>query len=357
MTSATAPPQEPAPDAGTQYLPAVPSLDSLSYDDLVVLCQQVGSGTQWLIGDAALQVETRYRQHSLERFARDIGVNYSTLRTCAQVAGAFPGKVRRRTISFGVYVEFAGLPEADRLALIAQTDAWTVAQARREARKLSAPPGKVIQARPQAAPPEDIDAMAMNFTAPQNAAEPASEVADPGRQPYTAQAPDSPAQTASAPQEASGDAWWRRELRKERRIQKVLREQLADEQREHNRLRQRKADLDGEIAAKDTEIARLRDDNDQLGQRNAKLRTELDERDKLIACLRQDLSEHEALVEELKTAQHGDRVRIERLTGLLNRAEQELDELKHGPGGSPGGSNPFAEENFPLNSETAVSPA
>jgi hypothetical protein len=54
-------------------------LSSLDWDDLVRLGTAVISLRNWVLGDLACAVETRYGENNLGRYAAEIGVEYKTL--------------------------------------------------------------------------------------------------------------------------------------------------------------------------------------------------------------------------------------------------------------------------------------
>ncbi len=120
------------------WLPSDPA--HWTYEQFVEAGQQVVSGGQWLLGDLACGLETKYGEGDLAKFASDISVEFSTLRKYKQVAQAYSESVRHRTISFGVHEVFA--TQSDRAELISSRDDWTVAQARElVANRRSALPG------------------------------------------------------------------------------------------------------------------------------------------------------------------------------------------------------------------------
>ncbi|HYS44063.1 MAG TPA: DNA N-6-adenine-methyltransferase [Geobacteraceae bacterium] len=82
---------------------------------------------QWTLGDLAAEVHTGYGDHSLERYAEEIGVNYSTLRSYLSVARAYPESVGRPTFSVGETL----VSQPDRAELARQVKTF------REARELA----------------------------------------------------------------------------------------------------------------------------------------------------------------------------------------------------------------------------
>lgn len=53
---------------------------------------------RWLVGDDACEVETHYGEHTLQSFARDIGMNKSTLAGWKRVAEFYPDFIRRKLL-------------------------------------------------------------------------------------------------------------------------------------------------------------------------------------------------------------------------------------------------------------------
>ena len=87
----------------------------------------MASVSQWVLGDLACQVETRYGEASLRNYAEEIGVDPYTLQSYRTVSKAYPQISRRLEISWSRYTRPAA--EDDRLELIAG-DLMTVREAR-----------------------------------------------------------------------------------------------------------------------------------------------------------------------------------------------------------------------------------
>lgn len=95
---------------------------------VVQFAEQIEEAKQWVLGDLACEVETRYGDEDMRIFATEIGVYYHTLRGYAATSAAFPrGSVGRQTHSYGVYQTLAA--QEDRLELVS-AERMTVAQAR-----------------------------------------------------------------------------------------------------------------------------------------------------------------------------------------------------------------------------------
>ncbi len=109
--------------------------DRLQWDEIVEAgraAREASDGAQWTLGDLAAQVETRYGERDLQKFADAIEVNYDTLLDYRTTARRFP--VRYRTSSFSLLRVIGRLPEDlwDEWLARAVGGKWTVSRARRE---------------------------------------------------------------------------------------------------------------------------------------------------------------------------------------------------------------------------------
>lgn len=84
-------------------------------------------GAQWKLGDLALSVETAYGEHTLERYAEAIGVDFGMLQNYRRVAKAYEKSVRT-SISWSHHERVAARP--DRLEWLKQAaeNGWSVRQ-------------------------------------------------------------------------------------------------------------------------------------------------------------------------------------------------------------------------------------
>jgi hypothetical protein len=87
----------------------------------------------WTLGDLAGEVVTVYGEGRLEKYAKDVGVAYNTLRGFRRIAQAFPENDPRGSLSIGAAKVLASHP--DRLAIAAAHPEMTVAEARQVAGK------------------------------------------------------------------------------------------------------------------------------------------------------------------------------------------------------------------------------
>jgi hypothetical protein len=107
-------------------LTPVPDLSNLDWDTLVQIGRQIAYAGQWVLGDLATQVGTVYGEHSLEKYADEIGVEYDTLRRYRDISRAFPETATRGAQPWSVHRVLAAQP--DRLKLVSG-ERMTVAQA------------------------------------------------------------------------------------------------------------------------------------------------------------------------------------------------------------------------------------
>ncbi len=86
--------------------------------------------SQWTLGDLALDLEPKYGEATLERYAEDIGVEFKTLEDYRYVSSRFEFPVRTGNLAWSVYKIFAA--QEDRLDLISQEreKPWTASAAR-----------------------------------------------------------------------------------------------------------------------------------------------------------------------------------------------------------------------------------
>jgi hypothetical protein len=77
--------------------------DRIHWPDLVaegIEARRTRDGAQWRLGDLALEVETTYGGHELERYAEDVGVEYNTLRDYRDTAKAYGIDERSSNLSW-----------------------------------------------------------------------------------------------------------------------------------------------------------------------------------------------------------------------------------------------------------------
>jgi hypothetical protein len=104
-------------------LPADPA--SPSYADLVAAWHEADSRSAWFRARLAAVVA----EEDLRRYAADVGVAHSTVKSYRAVARAYDAaNLDVQIVAFGVAAAFMGLE--DRLELVSRAEPWTVAEAR-----------------------------------------------------------------------------------------------------------------------------------------------------------------------------------------------------------------------------------
>jgi hypothetical protein len=224
MTQATAPEHETAPDAAiaavTRELPQVSAVGQLPDYPAMVAAGQMAAraeqAAQWVLGDLACHLETHYSAHSLRKYAAEIGVEYETLKDYRRVAAAFPEKGDRSPFSWTVCRILASHPQHHHLI----TSSMTTAEARELAgRKVIQQRAELPASTPRKGSATELEARLQAMTAERDeakgqanmleaelnmaqAAQLAQNASAPPPSPAPALTPDSPAQTATEPQEA-----------------------------------------------------------------------------------------------------------------------------------------------------------
>jgi hypothetical protein len=130
--------------------------DRLYWDEIVrrgMAARKKSDDSSWELGECASEVETRYGEGDLQKYADAIGVNYDTLRDYRYVVGRF---VERPTnLPFGVLRALARIEtDEDRQYWMGRAvmEHWTVSRARREiAQMLDGPKVPEPSARKQPA--------------------------------------------------------------------------------------------------------------------------------------------------------------------------------------------------------------
>ena len=114
-----------------------------SWEDLVLAgvdARRQHDTTQWDLGDLALLVEVKFGDHSLERYAGDIGVEYDTLKDYRMVARAFELGVRTPNLTWWHHRRVAG--REDRLSWLKQAaeHGWSTRKLQDEVHLADNPP-------------------------------------------------------------------------------------------------------------------------------------------------------------------------------------------------------------------------
>jgi hypothetical protein len=132
----TSKPNTPAkPNTSKPNTPAKPKIDLTAYNSAVRTARAAvkrAGIANWVIGDAALTVGTKYSENKLGQFADDIGVELPSVRNMRTVSAAYQADAIARDLqSWTVYGVFAS--QDDRYALIAAGNdgkPWSVSAAR-----------------------------------------------------------------------------------------------------------------------------------------------------------------------------------------------------------------------------------
>lgn len=109
--------------------------DRLYWDDHVrdgLEARAQRDGAQWRLGDLASSIETTYGESDLEKYAKEIGVEYGTLREYRRVAVAYGNANRLANLSWTHHFVVAALPDRNHYLRLATEEGWSVARLREE---------------------------------------------------------------------------------------------------------------------------------------------------------------------------------------------------------------------------------
>jgi hypothetical protein len=109
--------------------------------------------SNWIIGDAALEVELKYGEGTLEHLAEETGVEFEILRKYRYVSESYEKGIRIPNSSWTVHRIFAA--QEDRAELVKRK--WTAAKARAEVKRRNeevAPEPGPVPPRPRPNPPK-----------------------------------------------------------------------------------------------------------------------------------------------------------------------------------------------------------
>lgn len=101
---------------------------AFTLDDYARLWREVDSRANWVKGEIAARVVTRYGENTLAEFAEKTGESVTSLRAYRTVRQKWDENSRRLEISWSVHQALAS--QEDRADLIASQETWTVDQAR-----------------------------------------------------------------------------------------------------------------------------------------------------------------------------------------------------------------------------------
>jgi hypothetical protein len=96
--------------------------------------RQMKDKAQWKLGDLALQVETTYGEHSLEKYAEMVVVNHNSLQEYRRVAKAYEKSTRVDNLTWAHHRAIAAHPERQQWLTAAKDQRWSVSRMLTEAR-------------------------------------------------------------------------------------------------------------------------------------------------------------------------------------------------------------------------------
>ena len=99
----------------------------MDYEELCNSCREMIEDMdrrRWLIGDTALEIETRYGDKTMESFARDIGANQSTVKGYKRVAKFYPPEFRGNLFGDNPNLTYTFYRDALRLETLELATEW-----------------------------------------------------------------------------------------------------------------------------------------------------------------------------------------------------------------------------------------
>jgi hypothetical protein len=135
--------------------PATKTPTQAVYNRAVKACQTAAgqvNNAAWIIGDAALTVESTYGGKTVQRFSDDIGVLYKTVLDFRRVAAAYPAADRSDLNTWSVHQIFA--QQANRAELVA-SKTWKSSEAKAHLESLKT--GDPANVDPENTDPENTD--------------------------------------------------------------------------------------------------------------------------------------------------------------------------------------------------------
>lgn len=79
---------------------------------------------RWVVGDDALLIETKYGEHTMDDFSRDIGMNKSTVKGWKRVCEFYPEKIRRNLLEGFPNLTYSHFKDALRLKILDEALLW-----------------------------------------------------------------------------------------------------------------------------------------------------------------------------------------------------------------------------------------
>jgi hypothetical protein len=107
----------------------------LDWEELIsagIEARQASDQTRWKLGDLALQVDSRYGEHTLEQYAKSIGVPYDSLRRYRDISKAYEAATRVASLSWTHHRVMAAEPDRLEWLKRAVEAGWSAARTRQE---------------------------------------------------------------------------------------------------------------------------------------------------------------------------------------------------------------------------------
>lgn len=115
----------------------------MNWEDLVLAgldAVRRHEASQWELGDLAVQVEVHHGEHSLERYAGQIGVDFGLLKDYRRVAAAYQLSVRTNNCSWWAHRSLAARPNRLEWLAKAAEHHWSTRQLQEEIHLADNPP-------------------------------------------------------------------------------------------------------------------------------------------------------------------------------------------------------------------------
>jgi len=93
-------------------------VQNVTYEECCDICRELVidiDNRRWIVGDYALHIDTHYGQHTMEDFARDIGMNRSTVSNWKRVSEFYPNPFRAEQIERNPNLTYTYFRDALRL--------------------------------------------------------------------------------------------------------------------------------------------------------------------------------------------------------------------------------------------------
>ena len=100
---------------------------SLSYEEICDHSRQYVEEIdhkRWIVGDDACAIDTKYGDHTMQDFARDVGLNKSTLAGWKRVSEFYPDSIRRKLLGELANLTYSHYKDALRLKDLDEAVKW-----------------------------------------------------------------------------------------------------------------------------------------------------------------------------------------------------------------------------------------